>query len=554
MEENSIYPVPLDEKQDTSSSVEKGGAQEYVVQDDPRLHFSEVDLDKVQRRLKQRHVQMIAIAGTLGTGLFLGSGHALQGGGPLGALIAYGLVGTVGYATLCSLGEMTAFAPISGTFPHYATRWADPALGFALGWNYFYTSAISTPVEITAAGILITFWDPDLGHQAAYTAAITVCVCAINIFGVRWFGEAEFFFSIIKICLITLLIIAGLVIDLGGGPNHERIGFRYWKNPGAVAGAGLEPKHPGLDRFLGILSVIVQAAFSYQGMELVAIAASETESPRRNIAKAVRRVFWRILVFYMLGILITGMLVPYNDPNLLSTSGTAAESPYVIAMERAGISVLPHIINACVFTSAFSAGNSFLFSASRILYGLALRGQAPRFLTYCTKKGLPIAAVLVSACFAWLSFMNVSSGAETVFTWLVNLSTTGGFFSWGAMNVTYLRFYAGLKAQGFDRRTFSYWNRLQPFLAWWAIFWLTIFILINGFAVFWAFNASEFLTDYINVPIFLGLYVFWKLFKRTKAWRVDEMDFVTAIPSIEETEIPEVPATTIWGKIAAVIF
>lgn len=118
----------------------------------------------------------------------------------------------------------------------------------------------------------------------------------------------------------------------------------------------------------------------------------------------------------MLGILITGMLVPYNDPNLLSTSGTAAESPYVIAIERAGITVLPHIINACVFTSAFSAGNSFLFSASRILYGLALRGQAPKFLTYCTKKGLPLYAVLASGAFAWLSFMNVSNGSETVFT------------------------------------------------------------------------------------------------------------------------------------------
>lgn len=150
-------------------------------------------------------------------------------------------------------------------------------------------------------------------------------------------------------------------------------------------------------------------------MELVAIAASETKSPRRNIAKAVRRVFWRILVFYILGVLITGMLVPYNDGSLLQDSGTAAESPYVIAFRRAGIKVLPAFINACVFTSAFSAGNSFLFSASRILYGLAIRRQAPRILAYCTKNGLPIAAIIVSGCFAWLSFMNVSSGAETVF-------------------------------------------------------------------------------------------------------------------------------------------
>ncbi|CCM02644.1 uncharacterized protein FIBRA_04748 [Fibroporia radiculosa] len=531
-----------DEKADNSSSIEKGGVREYVVQTDPKNHFDAADLDRVQRRLKQRHVQMIAIAGTLGTGLFLGSGHALQGAGPAGALIAYALVGSVTYATLCSLGEMTSFAPISGSFPHYAARWADPALGFALGWNYFYTTAISTPVEITAAGILVTFWDGNIKHQSGYLAAITVCVCAINIFGVRWFGEAEFMFSIIKLFLITLLIIVGLVIDLGGGPNHDRIGFRYWDNPGAFAGSGLEPKHPSLDKFLGMLSVIVQAAFSFQGMEIVAISAAETENPRRNIAKAI------------LGIVITGMLVPYNDPSLLSTTGTAAESPYVIAIERAGIKVLPSFVNACVFTSAFSAGNSFLFAASRILYGLAVRGQAPRFLAYCTKSGLPLAAVLTSSIFAFLSFMSVSSGADTVFNWLVNLSTTGGFFSWGAMNVTYVQFYKGLRAQGYDRRTFSYYNRLQPYLAYWAIFWLAIFILITGFEVFWAFNASDFFTDYINVPIFLGLYVFWKIFKRTKAWKPEEMDFVTAIPSVKETETPEVPPTTIMQKIAAVLF
>lgn len=225
---------------------------------------------------------------------------------------------------------------------------------------------------------------------------------------------AEFIFSLIKITLITGLILVGLIIDLGGGPNHERVGFRYWKNPGAVNHSPLVEKVP-LGRFLAILSVLVQAAFSFQGMELVAVAASETESPRRNISKAVRRVFYRILIFYMLGTLITGMLVPYNDPDLLQTSGDAAESPYVIAMTRAGIKVLPSIVNAAIFTSAFSASNSFLFCSSRILYGLALRGQAPRIFSYCTRNGLPIVAVLTTSAFAFLSFMNVKASSEQVF-------------------------------------------------------------------------------------------------------------------------------------------
>ncbi|KIM68247.1 hypothetical protein SCLCIDRAFT_106282 [Scleroderma citrinum Foug A] len=539
-----------------------------VVIADPEHRFDVASIDHVQRRLKQRHIQM-CIAGTLGTGLFLGSGKALSGAGPVGALIAYALIGTVAYSSLCSVGEMTCHAPISGTFPHFAARWVDPALGFAVRFLSPPACRISIPVEITGAQILITYWDNNTHHVAIYTTVIACFVILINIFGVRWFGEAEFMFALIKLSMITGLILVGLIIDLGGAPNHERLGFQYWKNPGVLAGAGLEPNHIGLDRFLGILSVLVQAAFSFQGMELVAIAASETENPRRNIAKAVRRVFYRICIFYILGVFVTGLIVPYNDPNLLHcdstvltfflATGTAAQSPYVIAMTRASIKVLPGIINAGVITSAFSAANSYLFCSSRILYGLALRGQAPVVFSRCTSSGLPIVAVCFTGVFAFLSLMNVSAGAETVFTWLVNLSTVGGFFTWGSINLTYLFFYRGFKAQGIDRKKrLHYWNPLQasipPGLAIWGVTWCTILILINGFKVFWTFTASLFLTSYINVPAFIGLYIFWKVTRRTKFWKPEEMDFVTGIPTPEETEGPEIPPTTFWQKVAAVLF
>ncbi|TDL23707.1 general amino acid permease 1 [Rickenella mellea] len=520
---------------------------------DASYHFDSVDLDRVQRRLKQRHVQMIAIAGTLGTGLFLGSGKSLRDTGPLGALVAYALVGSVAYSSLCSFGEMTCHAPISGTFPHYAARWVDPAFGFAVGWNYFYSNAVSVPVEVTAAQILTTYWDDNVNHASIYTAIICISVCLVNIFGVRWFGESEFAFSIIKLVLITSLIIVGLVVDLGGGPKGDRIGFRYWRDPGVFAKSDLV-NGVGLGRFLGIVSVIVQAAFAFQGMELVAVAASETESPRRNISKAVRKVFYRILIFYILGTLITGMLVPYNDDALLTDTGNAAQSPYVIAMTRAGIKVLPSVINAAIFTSAFSAGNSFLFCASRVLYGLAIRRQAPTIFAKCTQNGLPIVAVLTTSCFAFLSFMNVKATSETVFNWFVSLSTVGGFISWWATNITFLMFYRGMKAQGFDRKKSIYYSSLQPYLSVWGIFWTTLFILVNGFEVFFHFNTSDFLTAYINIPIFFALYVIWKVWKRTKIWKPLEMDFVTGIPTVEETELPFVPPVTLWEKIADVLF
>ncbi|KIM56933.1 hypothetical protein SCLCIDRAFT_131650 [Scleroderma citrinum Foug A] len=554
------------EKSSSDASHEKFPVNANL-QRNPEQHFDVASIDLVQRRLKQRHIQMIAIAGTLGTGLFLGSGRALSGAGPVGALLAYTFMGSIAYSTLCSLGEMTCYAPISGSFPHFAARWVDPALGFAVRFRTACRTGV--PVEITGAQLLITYWDNNANGLEKVRAVISLGRIQSRPFA------AEFIFALIKLSLITGLILVGLVIDLGGAPNRERLGFQYWKNPGVLNGAGLEPKHIGLDRFLGILSVLVQAGFSFGGMEFVAVSASETENPRRNIPKAIRRVFYRICIFYILGIFVTGLIVPFNDPDLLQSTGTAAQSPYVIAMTRASIKVLPSIINAGVMTSAFSSSNSILFCTSRILYGLALRGQAPRFFAHCTSSGLPITAIAFTSAFAFLSLMNLSSGAATVFNWLVNLTTLSGLLTWSAINLTYLFFYRGFKAQGMDRKErlhyrsplqasilYSDVNREfvipslnhQPGLAIWGLTWCTTIVLINGFEVFWNFTASGFLTGYINIPIFFGLYAFWKVVKKTKIWRPEEMDFVTGIPTLEQTEEPEIPPTTFWEKVTAVLF
>ncbi|KAG2065996.1 hypothetical protein BDR04DRAFT_1107476 [Suillus decipiens] len=547
----TIFPnlsVPMEERyglQECKKSNDVIHVEVLQVNSSGHLPLDVSSRDLVKRRLKQRHIQMIAIAGTLGTGLFLGSGSAIHTAGPLGALIAFALVGSVTYASLCSLGEMTSLAPISGSFPHFASRWVDPALGFAV---------LSVPGEIAGAQILISLWDSH--HAAVYTVVLCILLCATNTFGVIYFGETEFVFSIVKCKLMVMagLIIVGLVIDLGGAPNHQRLGFQYWNNPGVFAGPGLEPRYPALDNFLGIVSVITQAAYACQGMEIVAVAASETENPRRNIAKAIRRVFYRILIFYILGVFIAGLIVPSNNKDLLTNTGSSAESPFVIAMQISGIKVLPAVVNAGFVTSAFSAGNSFLFCSSRILYGLALRKQAPRFFAICTKKGVPIVAVLFSCTFTFLSLMNISSGAETVFNWFQYLTVMGGFFGWLSINITYIFFYRGLQCQGIDRRQLHYWNPLQPWLSVWGAIWCILFILINGYTVFWDFNTSEFLTSYLNIPLFFGLFLFWKTTRRTAIWKPDEMDFTTGIPSYEETEGPEISPKGFWQHVAAVLF
>ena len=215
-------------------------------------------------------------------------------------------------------------------------------------------------------------------------------VICLNIFAVSIYGEAEFCFAGVKIVTIVGLLILALCLDLGGGPTHDRLGFRYWKNPGAMT--LYVSTNPNTGRFLSFFSTLVNAAFSYGGVETVAVAAGEAENPRKNIPKAVRRVFWRILFFYVLGSLAIGVLVPYNDDNLLkaqaSGSAGAAQSPWVVAIVRAKIKGLPSVINAVILTSASSSANSFLYSGSRYLYALAQNGQAPRFLLRCSKQSV----------------------------------------------------------------------------------------------------------------------------------------------------------------------
>jgi amino acid transporter len=263
-------------------------------------------------------------------------------------------------------------------------------------------------------------------------------------------------------------------------------------------------------------------------------------------------------LFYIAGILISGMLVAYNDQSLLSNSdsGNATESPYVIAIQRAGISARPSVINAAIFTSAFSAGNSFLFCSSRILYGLALRGQAPKFFARTTKNGLPLMAVLFCCLFSVLSFMNQAAGSTVVFNWLYNLSTTAGFFTWASINLTYIRFWQGHRAQGLDRTKLVYHSKLQPGLAIWGLFWTSLFILIDGYEVFFPgqWDTSTFFTAYINIPIFFGLFLGWKIIKRTRFWKAREMDFWRGIPTLEETESPEIPPKNWQEKVFNILF
>ncbi|KAF8558636.1 general amino acid permease [Imleria badia] len=509
-------------------------------------------LDHVKRQLGKQHILMIALTGSVGTGLFLGLGQILTYTGPLGSLLVYSLVSTVVYATILSLGEMTAYAPVSGSLLLYVARWLDPALGFALGWNYFYASWIATPLEITAFSAMITFWDSNPDHTAIYIAVIIVLLLLLNLFGVRWFGNSEIVFASLKIMLVIGLIIGGLVISLGGGPDHQDWlqGTSYWQNPGPMVSI-LEPGATG--RFLGLLVSMSPAAFSLTGFELIAITAAEVKQPRTNIIKAMKTVIFRLVIFFVRNILspiaalidpcylkigsviVVGMLVPSNDPSLFQPGETAGQSPFVIAFQRAGVKVLPSIVNAVLLTAAFSAANTFIFTASRILYGLAVQNKAPKIFATSTKDGLPWVAVTAAWFLSFLAFLNVAASSATVFNWLLSLATMCAFIGWLTINVTYLRYYYGLRRQGIVPRGI-YRSPLQPYAAMWGIIWVSFFILMSGISVFWEWSASKFLAAYINLPVFFLLFLGYKLWFKTSMRPLAELDFVSNIPSLEETE------------------
>lgn len=399
--------------------------------------------DGLARGLKQRHVQMIAIAGAIGTGLFLGLGSSIVTAGPLGALLAYIFVGCLVACVQFALGEVSALLPVTGSFVRHAEVLVDPAMAVAVGWNLVYGSFMSVPSEISAGVVLIQFWTEKVNPAVWVTVLLVLSVLVAIIF-VGIYGEVEFVFAILKILLVLGVVLMGLIIDLGGVPGHPRLGFHYWKYPGPFA-EYIASGSWGC--FLGFWSVMSSAVYSFAGIESLAMAAAETRNPRVNIPRACKRVFVRLLLFYVAAILIVGMIVSSKDPRLRSDSGNAATSPFVLAARDAGIHVVPSIINAVVLTSAWSSSNQAILSGTRTLYGLALKGHAPAFFLRTTRFGVPYMCVLSQVAVALLGYMSVSNDALNVFYWFVDLTACGTLISWCAILFNHTRLMRALRRQ-----------------------------------------------------------------------------------------------------------
>lgn len=414
-------------------------------------------VDTLHRSLSNRQLQWIAIGGSIGTALFVSIGWALIYGGPASLLLAFLLQCIVLGCVNNSIAEMVVYMPVSGSFIRFAGKWVDDAFGFMAGWNFFLFEAVLIPFEISALTLVLTFWRDDIPIWAVCLVAI-VLYALINVFAVKWYGEAEFWLSTGKILLVLILFCFTFITMVGGNPQHDKYGFRYWREPGAFA----EYITTGsLGRFEGFLGAWFVAAFTVCGPEYISMVAGEASYPRITIKQAFRTVYWRFGFFFIGGALSVGIVLPYNDAtliNVLSTKGgsTGAASAYIIAMQNMGIHGLPHLVNALLVTSIFSAGNTYCYMATRSLYSLALARKAPKFLLATTKQGIPYYCFAITMVFPFLSFLQVSSNTSQAIKWLVNLVTASQLINFVIMCTTYIFFYRALKAQGIDRRTLPY--------------------------------------------------------------------------------------------------
>ncbi|KAF2758911.1 AAT family amino acid transporter [Pseudovirgaria hyperparasitica] len=503
---------------------------------DDKLTTNELQqFGQTKRGLSPRHVQLMAIGGSIGTGLFVGIGSSLSNAGPLSLLLGYLFWGIL-FVWPCNLcvAEMCAWLPVRGTIFELASRYVDPAMGFALGWTYFFAGTMLMCTEYSAVATVIGYWAPEVNPAVWVAMAMVVCI-TLNVVAVKWYGESEFIMASTKILLLVGLILLTFITMLGGNPKGDRYGFRSWTNGNAMhayytSGA--------TGRFLGFWSVVRYAAFTVAGPDLISLAAGEIRNPRRTIPRVARLVFYRLVGFYVIGVLAVGIICSSRDTRLLNaldagTSGSAA-SPWVIGIENLSISGLPGLINALILLSGWSCGNAYLYSASRTLYSLARDAQAPRLFKKCTAAGVPVFAVTAVSLLACMTFLVASDSAITVLFWFINLTTIALILTYTGMLVTFVCWHRALRAQNISRSILPYRAPLAPYSAYLAIGVGCTVMLFIGFDVFEPWSTQGFITSYFGLAFGVVMFVGWKVVKCTHFVTAQKADVWSGKKEIDE--------------------
>ena len=471
----------------------------------------------LRRELKARHLTMIAIGGSIGTGLFVASGATVSQAGPGGALLSYLLIGIMVYFLMTSLGELAAFMPVSGSFSTYGARYVEEGFGFALGWNYWYNWAVTIAVDLVASQLVMNYWFPNTPGWM-WSALFLGVIFMLNYISVRGFGEAEYWFSLIKVVTVIVFIVIGVMMIIGimhGAPNA---GWHNWTIGDAPFAGG----------FASMIGVAMIVGFSFQGTELIGVAAGESENPGKNIPRAVRQVFWRILLFYILAILVISLIIPYTDPSLLRNDvKDIGVSPFTLVFRNAGLLSAAAVMNAVILTAVLSAGNSGMYASTRMLFTLASEGKAPRIFAKLSKGGVPRNALYATTVVAALCFLSSMFGNQTVYLWLLNTSGMTGFIAWLGIAISHYRFRRGYVSQGRDLAALPYQSGFFPLGPIFAFVLCLIITLGQNYQAFLQDKIDWYgvMATYIGLPLFLVIWLGYKLLKGTKLIKYQDMEF-----------------------------
>ncbi|KAI9809034.1 MAG: hypothetical protein M1825_002323 [Sarcosagium campestre] len=489
----------------------------------------------LQRKLKARHIQMIAIGSNIGTGLFIGSGKALHTGGPLALVMAFLLIAIVLTIMMQCLGEMAVLIPVSGSFTRYATRFYDPALGFAMGWQYWLAWVAVFGAESSAFVLLINYWDTRENMTPLWISVFLVINLLIHFCPVRIFGEVEFVVSAMKIVSVIAFIIVVWAIMGGAGPKGRTHGGEYWRLEGLDNGLA--------NGFKGLAAVFVTAAFACGGTEMVGIVAGEAQHPRYNLPRAIKTLMWRIFIFYVVSMLFLTFVVKYNDDNLIGGKN-ANSSPFVLAIKTAGIQVLPDLLNAVVMICVCSVGSTSIYIASRTLKSMAEDGFAFKVFARTDRKGRPYMALIFSGAIATvLSYLNCSSTGALVFTWFSAISGMAFFIAWLVIIASNWRFRAALKAQNDDAldRQFAFKASWHPYPSIFAFVAIVFMVICQFIVSVWPIgakpSAANFFSNFLGVPIFLFMWLAYKIIYRTKWQKLTEVDLQTGRREEDPVEV-----------------
>lgn len=480
------------------------------------MSSSHSEAQQLRRSLKARHMYMIAIGGSIGTGLFVASGATVANAGPGGALLAYALIGFMVFLLMQSLGEMATYIPLAGSFGEYARRFVSPSFGFAIGWNYWYNWAITVAAELAAAALVMKYWAPNTPGWI-WSAIFLAILFGLNALSARAYGEGEFWFALIKVAVVIFFLILGVLMIFGilGGPSP---GFSNWTLSNG------EQSAPFVNGAAGVLGVFMIAGFSFQGTELVAVAAGEAEDPDRNVPKAIRTVFIRILLFYIGAIAVIGFLIPFTDPRLLdSAEDNIAVAPFTLVFDNAGVLAAAAIMNAVILTSILSAGNSGLYASTRMLYALAESGQAPKLFSKLNSRGVPIPALIATTAIGALCFISSLIGDGAAYTWLINASGLAGFITWMGIAWCHYKFRRAFLAQGHSVDELPFKAIFFPLGPIVALLMCAFVIAGQNLEVYTGnIDLGTLISAYVGLPLFLALWWGHKLV--TKAPKVDPME------------------------------